>query len=85
MMLELNPPVGWLHGGQLLELDQFSGESVLAVSQLNERLVAVPHGAVVGDHDRLLRFDQTTLNVTGFGSFDGSIDQTLKREENDKS
>ena len=69
-------PVGWFHGGQLLELDQFSGESVLAVSQLNKGSVAVSHGAVVSDHDRLLGFDQTTLNVTSFGGLDGSIDQT---------
>ena len=73
---QTHTPVGWFHGGQLLELDQFSGESVLAVSQLNKGSVAVSHGAVVSDHDRLLGFDQTTLNVTSFGGLDGSIDQT---------
>ena len=73
----LEGAVGGLERGQLLERDPLASQPVLAVAQLAHLLDLVAHRAVVLDHHRLHRLDQSALDVTGFGGLDGSIDQTL--------
>jgi hypothetical protein len=43
----------------------------------NDLVGTVPDGVVVVHHQIFQRLDQPSLHVTGFGSFDGSVNQTL--------
>ena len=53
------------------------GQTVLAVTQLDELAHAVPHRPVIVDHAGLHGFDQPTLDVARLGRLDGRINQTL--------
>ena len=59
----LEGTIGRLDGGQLLELDPLPRQSVLSVSQLDQLLYLVTHGAVILHHHALHGLDQTPLDV----------------------
>ena len=52
-------------------------ETILSVDELDDISEGVSHSAIIFDHDFLKSLDQLTLDVTGFGSLDSSIDQTF--------
>lgn len=56
--------VGWLKRGHILELHSLSCQPILSVPQLDNLVDGVSDCSIIFDHDRLHRFDQTTLNVT---------------------
>jgi len=77
------------HDWNILEFDMACVEAILAVAQLHELADRVSHRAVVVhlskngssrvgcNHKRLHGLDETTLNVSGLSSLDGSVDETL--------
>ena len=62
---------------EALTFDHRRVHTVLTVQELNDVADAVTHGAVVLDDDVFHRLDETSLNVTSLGRFNGGIDQTF--------
>lgn len=60
-----------------MELDVLSCQAILAITQLDHLVDGVAHCAVILHHHRLHRLDETTLDVTGLGSLDSCVDETL--------
>ncbi len=63
MKLPLKVDVRRFDGGQGLELHEGTVHPVLAVAQLQELAVGVPHGSIVVYHQPLHGLDQPTLDV----------------------